>query len=97
MKLLWQELYKAAMLELDRAQLDHRIEVAHAALQQRMRDLPRSHYNGESLEEERAIVDALQNLRNLQRVEFRTSPASSTDAQPCARPEKMICSVDAAS
>jgi hypothetical protein len=94
---LWQELYKAAMLELDRAQLDHRIEVAHAALQQRMKDLPRSNYHGESQAEEQAIADALQNLRTLQRVEFRTSPAASTEEQPCTCPEKTICSVDAAS
>ncbi|MFZ0309421.1 MAG: hypothetical protein WAL89_14715 [Candidatus Sulfotelmatobacter sp.] len=35
----WQELYTAAMLELDRAALQSRIEAAQAAIQQAMEEL----------------------------------------------------------
>jgi hypothetical protein len=82
MVVLWQELYRAAMLELDGARLEHRIAAAHAAMQRRMEELPANNYDrGGSLDEHRAIADALQNLRTLQRVEFNSSPSPSSTAQ----------------
>jgi hypothetical protein len=70
------------MLELDGARLDHRIAAAHAAMQRRMEELPANNGDsGGSLDEHRAIADALQNLRTLQRVELKSSPSPSSSTQ----------------
>jgi hypothetical protein len=79
---LWQELYRAAMLEVNGPRLEHRIAAAHAAMRRRMQELPAGNYDsGGSLDEHRAIADALQNLRTLQRVEFKSSPSPSSGTQ----------------
>ncbi len=72
---LWRELYKAAILELDAVALHKRIEAAHAAIQQRILEL-QSNYDGTSGAEQREMgemVDALNNLRAVQKIEFRLS------------------------
>jgi len=68
----WRELYKAAILELDPVALHKRIEAAHAAIQQRILEL-QSNYDGTSGAEQREMVDALNSLRAVQKVEFRLS------------------------
>ncbi len=73
---LWRELYKAAILELDPAILHKRIEAAHAAIQQRTAELGNSH-DGNPGEERREMVDALNNLRAIQKVESRVASESS--------------------
>jgi len=67
----WQELYAAAMLELDLSSLQGRIEVAHAVMRQAMKELA-STGNG-AAEEMQAISAALGNLQALQRVALGTS------------------------
>jgi hypothetical protein len=69
---LWRELYKAAILELDAVALHKRIEAAHAAIQQRLSEL-QGNYDGNSGEEQPEMVDALNNLRAVQKIEFRLS------------------------
>lgn len=66
---LWQESYRA-VLELDPTKLVKRIEAARAAIQHRTEQLPGS--SGIAEEERQAMTDALENLRALQRVEFRS-------------------------
>jgi hypothetical protein len=78
----WQELYTAAMLELDRAALPRRIEVAQTAIRQAMDELAGNHKLGTG-GETHDMADALRNLRTLQRVEFRT-PAPATSQSPLA-------------
>jgi hypothetical protein len=78
-----QRLCKAETLELDPAKLQKRIEAAHAALQQRVEELA-SHHDGNPGEEQQAIADALQNLRRLQKVEFRSSTQTSQQIRPHA-------------
>jgi len=68
----WRELYEAALLEVNPADLQKGIELACQAMRQRSDDLARSADPG-ALEEMRAIADALQNLRTVQRVELRSS------------------------
>ena len=63
----WRKLYTTAILELDRKQLETKIAAAHAALQSRVEELNLiGDQNGDSVEERRAITDALHNLRSLQ-------------------------------
>jgi PAS domain-containing protein len=61
----WQELYRAAMLEIDPIRLKRRVEVALLAVHRRMRELEEtpSKVNGESV----SLNDALNGLRVLQR------------------------------
>jgi hypothetical protein len=79
----WQELYTAAMLELDRTMLPSRIEAAQAAIRQAMEELVGNHKIGTG-EETQAMADALRNLRTLQRVEFRISAPAASQGQPLA-------------
>jgi hypothetical protein len=79
----WQELYKAAMLELDRASLQGRIEAAQAAIRQAMEELTSNHELG-AVEETQGMSDALHNLQTLQRVEFRTSTPAIGHGQSMA-------------
>jgi hypothetical protein len=75
----WRELYEAALLEVNPADLQKGIELACQAMRQRSDDLTRSSQPG-ALDELRAIADALQNLRTVQRVELRSS------SEPGGRP-----------
>jgi hypothetical protein len=62
----WHELYAAAMLELDLASLQGRIEVAQAAIRQAMKELGSAREC--ATEELREMSAALGNLQALQRV-----------------------------
>jgi hypothetical protein len=67
----WRELYGAAMVEIDRSKLAGRIEVAHQAIQHRLRELEQDH--GGSPEERQAISDALLGLDVLRKEASRIS------------------------
>jgi hypothetical protein len=70
----WQELYRAALLELRPEELRLRIEAAEAAIHQRLRELQMS---DEAFgDEHHAIADALRGLRTLARTECPPSPSS---------------------
>ncbi|SRR5260221_6892477 len=77
MDVLWQELYKAAMLELDPVKRGHRIEAVHAATQRRKEELTKKDRGG-SCQDEQQALEALANVRALHRVEFKSSTQSST-------------------
>jgi hypothetical protein len=74
--LLWQDLYSAAMLELDRTALQSRIEAARAAIRQAMTH--NSETGAGTAADMQAMTDALHNLETLQRVEFRTPAITTT-------------------
>jgi hypothetical protein len=63
----WEELYRAALVELDGQKLHSRILLAEEAMQQRLRSLRN---NSNHHEERHAIDDALQNLRVLRHAEL---------------------------
>jgi hypothetical protein len=66
----WEELFKAAMIELDRARLQQRIADARAALRSRLEELQMSN-DVDRLRERHDITDALQSLQVLERTELR--------------------------
>ena len=68
----WQELYKAALLELRPEQLRLRIEAAEAAIHLRLQELGKIEES--SSDEHYAIADALRGLRTLVNTECK--PAS---------------------
>ena len=81
----WQDLYKAAMLELNPMELRVKIAVALEAMRVRDEELRQSPQPG-SLEECRAIADAAHNLTVLKKVELRPSSPTGESAQiPQAR------------
>jgi hypothetical protein len=59
----WQELYRAALLELRLEKLRPRIDAAERAIQRRISELRQN--DSESAEESRALDDALRGLRIL--------------------------------
>jgi hypothetical protein len=61
----WEKLYEAAMLETDWSRMEERIEAAESALHARLDEMPLDY--GGSLEENRAIADALNRLDTRQR------------------------------
>ena len=73
----WQQLYQAAMLELNPAELHVRIARALQAMREREEQLTQS--NSRSLEERRAIADALHSLATLERVEHRSTVRRSVE------------------
>jgi hypothetical protein len=83
----WKDLYRAAMLELDRALLPTRIEVARAAMR-RHAEAIRVNLNSDRLStdgsaiELRAIEDGLRALESLQRVELSISDATGPRSSP---------------
>jgi hypothetical protein len=62
---VWEDLYKAAMVEIDDAKLPNRIQTAKAAIDNRLHDLQMDH--GGTPEERQAICDALAGLSILRR------------------------------
>lgn len=58
----WMDLYRIALLEVDPAKLQERVEAAQRVIEQRLRDVMRN--NGSSMERQ-ALADALQNLHVL--------------------------------
>jgi hypothetical protein len=69
----WQDLYEAALLELNPEELQSKIEMADEAIRRRSEELMRVE-DKNALDELRGIADAQQNLRTLRRMELR-SPA----------------------
>ena len=75
----WEELYAAAIVELDRASLLGRIETAQAAIRRAMEELARNPKPGVAGEVQ-VLADALRNLQTLRSVEFNMStPAISQE------------------
>jgi hypothetical protein len=72
---MWQELFKAAMLELNPAELPKRIDLADAAIRRRTEDL-RTNYDPSTSYERQQIADALSSLRVLRSIESKTSNLS---------------------
>ena len=60
----WQDLYSAALLELDPAELSEKIDVANSAIHQRLCELASGASRSGS--ERQAMVDALRTLRAIQ-------------------------------
>ncbi len=76
----WQDLYKAALLELRPEELSQRIDAAEKAVLQRIADLKRS--DSWSPDEAQALDDALRGLRVLANTECnRPHPAHSGSSQ----------------
>lgn len=59
----WYEIYKVALLETDWSRMEERIQAAEAAIQERKREFDLNH--GGSLDENRAIMDAIHSLNVL--------------------------------
>jgi hypothetical protein len=70
----WQELYKAALLELRAEELQLRINAAEQAIHERIAELKRSDIDPG--EEQYAIADALRSLRILSETECKLQPSS---------------------
>jgi hypothetical protein len=68
----WRELYQSAMVEIDPAELQNRIDVANKAMNQRVDELA-SRDDIEAIEERRQLSQALQGLRTLRRLECQIS------------------------
>ena len=83
---LWYELYKSALLELDRDALSRRIEEARSAMLVRLEELKMAAEGQRVLEEKRTIEDSWRNLQTLQTVELR-SGASQDKRFATARQE----------
>jgi hypothetical protein len=60
----WAEMYQRAMLETDRSKLPGRIEAAQTAINRRIQEINAGH---DSVDERRAIRDALASLNVLRR------------------------------
>ena len=73
----WKDLYAAAMLELDRANLPGKIESAEAAIKGALQELACDR-DLRNVEEAQAMADALRNLQTLQRIEC--SPVAPSTA-----------------
>jgi hypothetical protein len=65
----WVELYRTALLELDCTMLPERIRYAHDAIQKRLAKLATNGTGKSALAEQRALEDALRNLRILAKTE----------------------------
>ncbi len=77
MDVLWRELHKAAMLDLDRVKSDQRVEAAHVATQRPTEELTKNDRDGSCGNEQQVLAEALPNFRALQRVEFKSSTQSN--------------------
>jgi DNA repair exonuclease SbcCD ATPase subunit len=80
----WQELYRAALVELRSDEMRQRIEDAKKAIQQRMAELRRD--DSSCIEEAQALDDALRGLRVL----------ASTECKPLRSPLSGLTQGDAA-
>jgi len=76
MNLSWQELYRAALLEVQPEELRRRIGAAENAIGQRLEELKQT--GSHSSEEQQAIADALRTLRVLAQIECQPQPSSGT-------------------
>jgi hypothetical protein len=79
----WRELYQAAMVELDPAQLETRISAASAAIAQRIDELTSQRNNTiETLDELQQLSQATQGLSTLRRLEGLSPSSAPTCRQP---------------
>lgn len=67
----WLDLYEAAIIEANPTELWAKIKLAEAAIRERRIELAHSH-DTSSIEEKRAIGNALQSLNMLERLELGT-------------------------
>jgi hypothetical protein len=76
----WQDLYEVAMLEIDPSKLQTKIELAEVAIQQQRQEEFVSARDAGAGGGRGRMADALENLRTLQRLEFKlaTPPASES-------------------
>jgi|SRR5271166_574045 len=79
----WQQSYQDAMLELNREALRTKIVHAVSGLEKRMRELM-SQQDAESVAERHAIVDALNGLGAIQRLELRAPSETGGPSRPTA-------------
>ena len=87
MGVFWMELYKGAMLELDRVERGRKIAAAYAAVQRRMEELAKGDRDGSWRDERQVLAEALHNLRVPHGVEFNSSTQSGTKRR-CREPLK---------
>ncbi|HKB99660.1 MAG TPA: hypothetical protein VKD23_12830 [Terriglobales bacterium] len=80
MDIEWQDLYRAALLELRPDELRRRIDDAEKAIQQRIVELGRDESSSD--EERRAIDDALRGLRVLASLECKSAISNKTRTTP---------------
>jgi hypothetical protein len=81
---VWEELYKAALLETDNQKLPNRSQTAKAAIDARLHELQLDH--GGTPEERQAISDALAGLNVIRRELERRSQKQVRAANPSAWP-----------
>jgi hypothetical protein len=74
---VWEQVYKAAMLETDQGKLPSLVHAAKAAIDTRLHDLQTEH--GGTAEERHAISDALAGLNILRRELEKKLRASSSE------------------
>jgi len=77
----WQELYKAAMLELDHTLMHSRIEEARTAIRRAREELISKDGN---VEDRQAMTEALRSLQTLQRLEAKIPMPASAQGEPMA-------------
>jgi hypothetical protein len=73
MKYLWQELYQAALLEVQSEELQRRIDAAEKAIYQRIEELKQS--GPCSSVEQQALADASRALRVMAQTECQSQPS----------------------
>ena len=78
--LSWQELFTAAMLELDPTRLEQKIKTANVAIQERLRELQAGR-----TDEARQLTDAVLSLRSIEKTDSGTRPSLACNAN---RPSK---------
>ena len=86
---VWQELYQAATVELDRPTLQTRIEVARAAIERRVQELRAGGDHSDRMAEQQQMADALQGLRTLHKIEFRWPSEAGVEAG-CSADEEAL-------
>ena len=74
--LSWQELFTAAMLELDPTRLEQKIKTANVAIQERLREL-----RGGRTDEARQLTDAVLSLRSIEKTELRDAAVTSVQRE----------------
>lgn len=83
-KELWQEKYKAAMVETDPMELPRKIDLANAAIHERIIELTGQHDEA-AVQERHAIGQALSGLLMLRRPEGRASADAISPREPADR------------
>jgi hypothetical protein len=83
---IWTSAYQAAIIETDNEKLQQRLQIAKAAIDNRLHELQTDH--GGTPEERQAITDALEGLNVLRReLQIHPREAGSSNVPP-ARPAR---------